>query len=243
MESKGESKAEDLLEYWSERSKDVKLCHEPPKYLKDVCSKLSSPTVSSHAGTRTKFVSTPTMPRSRSTTPARITEDHMVSTLDDSVDEIDGSWKSVHSDTSSETLDHLPRDKATTITKHMHHHKYANTPSKLYEPTAASLHGQFKRETTGMSSPTSYTPSSHNEHKDEIPPHSNVKYAHVTSKLLAPTAATIAARKVKLPLDLLATHILRRAPNLLILGGTLIHSCHYDILYIFWIFVEDKDTS
>ena len=208
-ESKEESKAGDLLEYWSERSKEEKLSHQPPKYLKDVCSKLSSPTVSSHAGTRNKFTtnSTPTTSRSRSTTPSRITPDQMVSALDDSVDEDDGSWKSVHSDAPSETLE---TPTTNTITKRMPHHKYANTPSKLYQPTAASLHGQFKRESGGMSSTTSHTPStpsSLNEHKDEIPPHINVKYAHVTSKLLAPTAATIAARKVTYPLDILSTLI------------------------------------
>ena len=205
-ESKEESKAGDLLEYWSERSKEAKLSHQPPKYLKDVCSKLTSPTVSSHAGTRNKFTpSASTTNRSRSTTPAR-TPDQMVSALDDSVDELDGSWKSVHSDTPPETFD----TPTTTITKRMPHHKYANTPSKLYQPTAASLHGQFNRETGGMSSTISHTPSipsSHNEQKDEIPPHINVKYAHVTSKLLAPTAATIAARKVIYPLDILSTLI------------------------------------
>ena len=206
-ESKEESKAGDLLEYWSERSKEEKLSHQPPKYLKDVCSKLSSPTISSHAGTRNKFTPTAsTTNRSRSTTPARMTQDQMVSALDDSVDEDDESWKSVHSDTPPETFD----TPTTTITKRMPHHKYANTPSKLYQPTAASLHGQFKRESGGMSSTTSHTPStpsSLNEHKDEIPPHINVKYAHVTSKLLAPTAATIAARKVTYPLDILSTLI------------------------------------
>ena len=211
QESKGDSKAGDLLEFWSERKKAEKLVHEPPKYLKDVCSKLQSPTVSSMVGTRPKFTpntsstnNTPNLSRSRSTTPARVFPDNMTTVVDDSVDDVDGIWQSVHSDS-----DDTPFDTTmATATKRPNNNKYANTPSKLYQPTAASLHGQFKRETPMASnaSPSTMTTMSSTEHKDEIPPHVNLKYAHVTSKLLAPTAATIAARKVTNPLDLLLTH-------------------------------------
>lgn len=177
---KEESKAGDLLEFWSERNKDEKLLHETPKYLKDVCSKLHSPTVSSLVGTRSKFTPKTNTNGTTPTTPTMATD------TNDSMDDVDGIWQSVLSDT----------EKVTTTSKR--HNKYANTPSKLHQPTAASIHGQFKREIL-MSNTTSITMSplpSSVEYKDEIPPHTNLKYAHITSKLLAPTAATIAARKV-----------------------------------------------
>ena len=197
--SQGESKAKDLLEFWSEKNKEEKLLHEPPKYLKDVCSKLQSPTVSSLVGTRSKYTpnTSTNQSRSRSTTPARGNKNNVVlEEHDTSVDDVDGIWQSVLSDSDEQII----LDNTTTVTaaaissKRQHNNKYAHTPSKLYEPTAASLHGQFKRDT--LTSPSTIMTMSPTEHKDEIPPHVNLKYAHVTSKLLAPTAATIAARKV-----------------------------------------------
>ena len=236
--SKGDSKAGDLLEFWSERNKEEKLLHEPPKYLKEVCSKLQSPTVSSLVGTRSKFTSNSStngaqsQPRSRSTTPARVNQDNVTTVLDDSVDEDSGMWQSVNSaDAPPDTFDHPLVDTVTTVPKRQNHNKYANIPSKLYQPTAASLHGQFKSSTA---SPATMTmnggPSSKlspREHKDEIPPHVNVKYAHVTSKLLAPTAATIAARKVINPPSRPTTNTFPLYHHLLALSHTrtLTH-CH-----------------
>ena len=207
-------------------------------------------------GTRSKFTSNSStngaqsQSRSRSTTPARANQDIVTTVLDDSVDDIDGMWQSVDSDAPPDTADHPLHDTVVTASKRQNNNKYANTPSKLYQPTAASLHGQFKSSTASPSTLTmNGGPSSKlspREHKDEIPPHVNVKYAHVTSKLLAPTAATIAARKVTNPHKLTTSNTSLSSPPLFIITSSLYHIhilqntfliyfqisiCHLDLLY------------